>query len=268
MNTRARLLFPPPELAGCLFAAIVRDTRGARLSDAERRNFFPASPLVALTQVIVGELRLIGMDGSLKDAPQSPALPNSFLTPPQDTPTVSWSADDLLALTLGFYPEGLARLSAVCDPAALLVEAARDGTDAEATWARFCTALMPKWQQSRPHGWVGSGRLADWARALVARAAISGPGQTLRSLERRLRRWGGPTRRTLAFYTAIEDLHRIVVHSTGAPLAQIAHEAGYADQSHMGRALRRVTGFSPALLNQLIASDEAFWCYRLLGERF
>ena len=45
-------------------------------------------------------------------------------------------------------------------------------------------------------------------------------------------------------------------------------EGGFADQSHMGRAVRRATGFSPARLNRMIESEESFWCYRLLGQRF
>jgi len=38
--------------------------------------------------------------------------------------------------------------------------------------------------------------------------------------------------------------------------------------SHMGRVVRQTTGYSPAQLNRLIETDEAFWCYRLLGEHF
>ena len=52
------------------------------------------------------------------------------------------------------------------------------------------------------------------------------------------------------------------------PPVDLAVEAGFADQSHMGRDLKRATGFSPVQLNQRILQNEAFWCYRLLGERF
>jgi AraC-like DNA-binding protein len=53
-----------------------------------------------------------------------------------------------------------------------------------------------------------------------------------------------------------------------ASAAGLTTEAAFSDQSHMGRAVRRATGFSPAHLNRVIATEEAFWCYRLLGERF
>jgi len=51
------------------------------------------------------------------------------------------------------------------------------------------------------------------------------------------------------------------------PLREAAlTDAGFADQSHMGREVRRVTGLAPGRLDDLIASDEAFWFYRLIGE--
>lgn len=49
-------------------------------------------------------------------------------------------------------------------------------------------------------------------------------------------------------------------------LAGLAGDLGFADQSHMGREVRRLTGLSPARLNGLIATHEAFWFYRLLDE--
>lgn len=48
-------------------------------------------------------------------------------------------------------------------------------------------------------------------------------------------------------------------------LADLAVAAGYADQSHMGRNVRTLTGLSPGQLRLRIADDEAFWYYRLVG---
>ena len=47
-------------------------------------------------------------------------------------------------------------------------------------------------------------------------------------------------------------------------LATLASEAGFSDQSHMGREIRRITGLSPGRFDKLLAHDEAFWFYRLL----
>lgn len=51
-------------------------------------------------------------------------------------------------------------------------------------------------------------------------------------------------------------------------LAGLAGDLGFADQSHMGREVRRLTGLSPGKLNGLLASHEAFWFRRLLDESF
>ena len=78
----------------------------------------------------------------------------------------------------------------------------------------------------------------------------------------------GHTRRSLDFYSAFEKLHEISRRHSESSLADIAYASGYADQSHMGRVVRRATRFTPARLNRAIQTEEPFWCYRLLGERF
>ena len=144
--------------------------------------------------------------------------------------------------------------------------------DANLGWQRFCETLLPVWRASHPGSilpaWTGTTRLVDWSRALVTRAAVAGPGRSVRALERRLKRWSGQTQRSLQFYASFERLHQLSTEAKGIPLAGLALEAGYSDQSHMGRAVRRATGFSPSELNRLIENEEPFWCYRLLGERF
>ncbi|RZL34907.1 MAG: AraC family transcriptional regulator, partial [Rubrivivax sp.] len=45
--------------------------------------------------------------------------------------------------------------------------------------------------------------------------------------------------------------------------ADIAAESDYADQSHLCRETRRLTGFSPEELRRRLQCEEAFWAYRL-----
>jgi AraC-like DNA-binding protein len=45
----------------------------------------------------------------------------------------------------------------------------------------------------------------------------------------------------------------------------LASDTGFADQSHLCRQTRRITGFAPDALRRGIASDESFWVYRLWG---
>lgn len=272
MRPQSLLLTPSRDLSGCLFAAIVRDTRGIELSDSDRLNYFPASPLVTVTYVAEGEIRLVPPGGGLEDAYTAPPLPRVSVTMPQSSPTVSWCPGPVLAISAGVYPDAWKRLSRKFDlPCGLETACVAEG-EMHASWRRFCDALGPRWRQARGLAllpeWSGVARLSDWSRAFIARTAIAGRGRSLRALEQRVKRWTGQSQQSLAFYAAFENLHRLSVESRNRSLVDIALEAGYSDQSHMGRAVRRATGFSPARINRLIDTEEAFWCYRVLGERF
>ncbi|MCI4665605.1 MAG: helix-turn-helix domain-containing protein [Neomegalonema sp.] len=272
MGPTSALLSPPRDLFGCVFAAIVRDTRALELSDFDRFNFFPASPLTSVTFVAEGELRLAPIGCGVEAARTAPALQRLFTTPPQDAPTVSWSAGPVFAITVGVFPDAWLRLTSSFDIARTLMRAFERCDDIDTCWSRFCASASDAWRAARADAalpnWTGLPQLSDWSRALVARAALAGPGRSARAFERRLRRWSGQTRRSLAFFAAFEELHRLSVQAKRTSPAELALDAGYSDQSHMGRAVRRATGFSPARLNRLIETEEAFWCYRLLGERF
>ena len=110
--------------------------------------------------------------------------------------------------------------------------------------------------------------LGEWLRGLAGRAVLSGAGQGLRQVQRRIKAWTGQSHRDLQRYSRVEDAMARMSASPGRRnrLAGLAGGAGFADQSHLGREVRRVTGLSPARLEARIAQDEAFWFYRLLGE--
>lgn len=266
MSSTSSLLLPPADLSASVFGAIVRDTRGARLSDADRLNFFPASPLVCLTHVIEGELHLAPFGQEVEAFRQAPRSPAVFVTEPQDMPTASWSPGPIFAISVGFYPDAWKRLDQSDAVEAVIGTVFARDSSVQAGWERFCSALEAVIGGDADGG--RPARLAEWVRAMLVRAALSGSGRSARSIERRVRQWTGQSRRTLEFFASFEHLHRISRQSSSGSLADMALEAGYSDQSHMGRTVRRGTGFSPARLNQMIATEEAFWCYRLLGERF
>ncbi|MEP4194764.1 MAG: helix-turn-helix domain-containing protein [Aliishimia sp.] len=278
MAPKSLLLLPPIHLSGCMFAAIIRDTRGVTLSDEDRINYFPASPLVAVTHVIEGELRMVPSDGAQVSTHHAEPIPQQSVSLSQDTPLTSWSPGPVAAVTIGFFPDAWTKLTAELAEQSILAALAKAFGSApqienfETCWETFCAAISADWDRARATGgladWSGSTRLTDWSRSLMTRAALAGSGRSIRAVERRLKRWSRQSGRSLKFYADVDNLHRLSVRARDEPLAAIATDAGYADQSHMGRAVRRVTGFSPAHLNRLIDTKEAFWCYRLLGERF
>jgi AraC-like DNA-binding protein len=271
LRAKSFLLLPPPELCGCIFAGIVRDTRSVELNDRERLSFFPSSPLVAITHVIEGEIRLIPEGNGVDDLQHAQALERTSVLAGQDRPTVSWSPGPALVVSVGFFPDAWNQLVGKAEISELLERAFSVDDEPINGWKIFCSGLSPLWRKARTDSMPMMSvvaEMSDWARGLVSRAALTGAGRGVRSIERRLKRWTHQSQQSLSFYASIDELHRISAKSPEAPLAEIALDAGFSDQSHMGRAVRRATGFSPAQLNRLIETDESFWCYRLLGERF
>ena len=254
--------------------AIYRDTRGAKLVKMDRFNHFPASPLVSVTIIRHGQLMVVPAGCNKNLLKNLPPLAKTSVTPPTNTPVTSWSPGKIEAITIGFFPDAWLQLGGTPDYASLpdcvkeAIKELRTCKIPENGWTAFCDMLEPIWSDRRGASWRPVASISDWARSLLSRAVLSGPGQSSRSFERYLKRLSGHTRRTLDFYAAFEKLHQVSTQEPDIAPADIAAKAGYADQSHMGRSVHRATGFSPVFLNRAIQSKEAFWCYRLLGQRF
>ncbi|MDB4558792.1 helix-turn-helix domain-containing protein [Amylibacter sp.] len=257
--------------------AIVRDTRSVKLCAKDRLNYFPASPLVAFTLVFQGQLRMSPEICDLATLRTMDVLPKVFVTPPQPLPTQSWSDGPIHALTIGFYTDAWAQLGGDIGANMLpdhLNKAASEVLGAEQiepVWETLCACLAPIWAEARAASqapqWAGSHKIADWTRHLFVRAALSNVGQSARSFERRMKRWTGQSKQALNGYAQMENLLRLRNNEPDIGLASIAADAQFSDQSHMGRAVKKATGFPPGRLNQLIETDESFWCYRLLGDK-
>lgn len=274
MKPVSRLLFPSMPVAGALLAGVYRDTRGCDLDEADRVNHFPATPLVSVSLVMQGSLHIVLPNQTWRDAVQNPPLPRLSVVSPQTKPVTSWASGAIQALTIGVYPDAWHSLGG--DPEYAKIPASVQTAVEQFTvtpnpatgWQKLCEALGPEWSNKRPTAWSGGNTLSDWVKSITTRAALAGTGQSLRSMERRTKRLSGQTRQALEFFSAMEALQALAYRNQNMPLADIAYEGGFADQSHMGRAVRRTTGISPARLNEAIRTEEAFWCYRLLGERF
>ncbi len=65
------------------------------------------------------------------------------------------------------------------------------------------------------------------------------------------RRWRGRSVGEYIRLKRIEDA-RVLIGSTGLPLASVAARAGFADQSHLTRDLGAATGLTPAAYRALI----------------
>ena len=288
----ARLLFPRPDLSACVFMGVERDTRGAALSDAQRFNYYPATPMSLVSWIFEGTLHMVEECSGDGRPVLGPPLPRLVLSGPQRRPVASWSPGPVHALSVAFYPDSLARLTGIGAeslvdrilpleeavsgplPAAcrslLAPDAASDPFD------RLQALLQPLWSGPPPRetslmSRMGVPLMGDWLRILAVRAALSRAGRGVRQAQRRVKSWTGQSQRDLQLFAHVEDVAVRVSRSRDdgpLDLAGLASDAGFADQSHMGRAVRRMTGVAPGRLTELMAEDEAFWFYRLLGERF
>jgi AraC-like DNA-binding protein len=272
----SRFILPPRELASCIAACIYRDSCGADLADEDRLNYFPASPFFSASVMLVGELHVSDILLPLHEVKRMPVVPSRIYGPPKSAPHMSWSPGPIEGFTVAFFPDAWLSLGGSLDgtpPDCLHSALAHFDTNSlEDAWPVFWREMTDAWTGAqRADGaswWNGSYRIKTWTYHLIGKAAQTGSGRSLRSVQRRVQRWTGQNTQSLNFFARVEELHRLVTKAPNAPLVALAAEAGFADQSHMGRALKRATGFSPFQLNQRIAEDEAFWCYRLLGERY
>jgi AraC-like DNA-binding protein len=276
-------LLPRVSLSGCLVGAVIRDTRHLALSDAQRYNYFPATPMCTLTWFFEGSGKMVepqpeGVPGAM--------LPKLIFSGPFQVPPVSWNPGPVHVMMLVLYPEAVTALTgrdmgAYLDqsvPAEVVLDARlltlcedvfRATGDAD-RFAMIQERLDAWWQALRPAGMPASNLMEDWFRAVTLRAATSGLGRSIRQMERRIRAWTGQTQRELQPLVQIERLYfnTLEARKKGkVDWAGMADEAGFADQSHMGRQLRRLTGFPPAQIMRLIEEEEAFWPYRVLAER-
>lgn len=282
----AKVIWPRPSLAGCIMATFVRDTRGCQLTSTQRMNHFAAAPFCGVSWFIEGGAHLVDWPAEAHNPAAQPPLPRMVFHGPHRAPTTGWNPGPVYAVLTMFHSDAIAALTGMdvgtmidrVVPAEEVLsgellsacEAMWHADDSEERYRHFEDRLDPLWQKARPPGHVANRLLQDWTRSLAVRAVTSGAGRSLRQAERRVRSWTGRSLRGLQAHVLTEKVHETVTRYRGKKLAlaQLAAEAGFADQAHMTRHMKRETGFTPDQLRELIETDEGFWCYRLMGERF
>ena len=279
-DTGTRLWIPPLGLAGCVRAAMLRDTRGRELNAAQRENYFPAAPLVKLFWWFAGDGEWLTRPG-FSASPPGYCLGPLMLSGPFTLPTHTRNPGPVHALMLLFPPDVFQALTGI-DVAALVNHVVRAETLLPPDWfswamslhadiddnerlARIEAFLRPRWEVLAPQRPTAR-RYAEWVQALAVRAATSASGRSLRQIERRVKAWAGVPMRDLRAVSRAERAFLAVAASEAESTvnwAEIAAETGYADQSHLCRDTRRLSGFSPEELRRRSETEEAFWSYRL-----
>ena len=273
-SATARLIAPRTSLASCVRAHIVRSTVGVELAPHERFNHFPATPTCTITWFVRGT--------AYRTSNGQPLPGPIVFGGPHTIPTVSYNPQEVQAFMLIVMPDALRAMTGIdAGEHVNRLSAAHEVFDA--SWLAMLRSVLeapddaarvmlvedfidPRWQATRSGAWASAHSYRDWARSLAMRAAMSGLGRSMRQAERRIRAWCGLPLRTL---NGLSRAEASFFDAQGAHLqgrlnwADVAADAGYADQSHLCRESRRITGFSPQDLLRRIQEDESFWVYRV-----
>ena len=275
-TTSARLLAPRLSLASCVRAYVTRSTIGCTLLDDEaRHNRYPATPFCSICWQLHGSTRLVEQGTPAEHAME---VGQAVLVGPQSGPTVTCNPGPTAFFIVMFFPEALHALTGVnvaelvdrvcladdvlsaewnALPAALLAAA-----DDEARVAALEAFLTPRWEALRRSGDVPTSVMGDYVRRLGAQAAAAGWGRGPRIVERRIRAWAGLPMRTLQRLGRAEHAF-FAARDSSTALGYIAADNGYADQSHMTREAKAITGLSPTELKHALEQHESYWIYRI-----
>ena len=265
-------------------AVVCRDTRGFELSDAQRLSHFPASPLVCLSwyrELDAGLVQACANGPTWR--PFGTAL---TLSGSQSRPTTSW------APTTGFggmvcFAADAAKALFDLDLATVhdrfLVARAAFGPQ----WQTFlddliCSAddtqtlevlahyLSPRWEGIRGRrSAVATLREAGrrWVGTLAWQAREWSRTHSERQVERRIKAYSGRSLREWQSLVKSEGAYFAAADrfASGQSFdwAAFAQDEGFADQAHLSRTTKRMTGFSPTEFAQRYFEDESFWMYRL-----
>ncbi len=274
------LQLAPAALQGAMVALIRRDTRSLALNCAQRLTHFPASPLVTISWASGTDVGLIDADRLWR-----PFDARVVVSGTQSHPLVSWASHtgrghiacftadaaqalfelDLVKIQDRFVPVAQA-IDARWSPLWDNLLASPD----QEVLSVFERHLAPRWQALQGRATAGPSlrQLGNhWVERLAWQAQQWRQGHSARQVERRVKSFSGRSLREWQSLVRTEDLFFAARdrYDSGQPLAwaDLAHEQGFADQAHMNRVAKRITGFAPGEFASRFMQDESFWLYRL-----
>lgn len=281
--SNAWLRLAPPALQGALVALVARNTSRLPLSSAQRLSHFPASPLVTISWFRDLDVGLVerGENGPC----WQPFGAQVVISGSQSRPTVSWApttgcgymacfaadaAQALFDLDLAAIQDRFVPVDQVLDKKwSTLWNALLRSDDADLS-SVLESHLAGRWQalQGRASTEPSLRQLGrHWVERLAWQAQEWRRMHSPRHVERRIKSFSGRSLREWQALVRTEGLFFAARdrYETGQPFdwAALAQDEGFADQAHMSRVAKRITGFSPSEFAQRFIEDESFWMYRL-----
>lgn len=227
----------------------------------------PANVYACLNVIVSGDVKICSTSGE--------SLPRIFLTGPFTAPVKTFASAPLNSLSIVFQPWLLqswfdldlgnmvnaiidaAYVPRLTDPA--VVDALRSATSQPSLLESALATL------SVPH--PNPGHEANMMANLLLETqniseTASRHGISVRQLERRFARNFGLSPKEWLRVKRFEG-SLVKLANDKESLANVAADAGYADQSHMTRDYRRATGFTPSQTKEGISKDKpGYWAFK------
>ncbi len=281
-----RLIKPSSALSSRVLAYVSRQMDAQAEVATPQLSYFPSTPFCALIWTLGGFLEW-GPVTARADADFTPLPQGVLLRGPQRKPFVLRSTGSSQTFICLLMPNALhddgefdpatwidqivplqGVLGASWQGMARAVQAAENDCSRVALIESFLAARRAAGATTMQPGvhlhWV------TWLQSLIDRSDTESMGCSLRQIERRIKSWSGASLRELRVICKVETafFHICLAMARGqVDWAGLAHELGYADQSHLCRVIKRSSGFSPTEFLRRIQEDEAFWLYRMWWQR-
>ena len=269
------LWLPRPRWSSSVYAYVARDTQGCGLEGRDRHNRFPASSFISLNWFLAGSVELLAADGeaAIRELPR-------WLVIGRLGPTETRNRGDLRYFGISMYPDAftaafgvapqqldgrLVDAHEVLSPEALaMFGAVAQAPDDERRMAVFEDYLAAHAAGFKASLWQAAVRSGTRLSVrLLSRLLQVGDRQTIRATRKALGVGVSDLRRFARGEAAFGELSaRLKDSDKAVSLADIAAEAGYADQSHLSRECKAVTGRTPREFLRGFEGDEADWIYR------
>jgi AraC-like DNA-binding protein len=277
----ARWIAPRPTLASCVRACLTRGFGlGAPLPPDQCVNRFPANPYCSLTWFFEDPPVLVA---PTDDAWFSRPLPRVLFSGPRSRPLVTRHTGRMRALTLALYPQAVHALTGLPiaehidrftpldgllpEPWQALSRQVLAAAGDEERLALIEQFLEPRWQACSADAANHPGQDAhDWVRQFDAQMLALAAHRSDRHRERRIRDSAGQPLRRLRRLQRLERSFlaaRAQLQAGTLSWAGIAADGGFADQAHLSREMREITGDSPRDWARKLEDDEGYWAYRI-----
>lgn len=270
---------PTSRWSSCVYAYLSRDTVGCELQGRELENRFPASSFVSLNWFLEGAVDLPAADASGR----ARILPSRLIIG-KTGPVTTTSRGDIRYFGVSMYPDAFTAAFGVsatslegefvdaadvldADGLAMIDAVAAAASDTERA-ERFEAYLERHAAGFRVSLWTSALRAGTQLSVdLMARMLARGRRQTIRTTQRALGVGVADLRRFARGTQAFEAMGKKRQKDQPVSLSDIAATSGYADQSHLTRDAKQVTGRSPAAFLRDFETDEADWIYRATLEK-